>query len=194
MDDDRVLVAAARLGDRGASERLFQRYGGLAYTTALRLLGDTAEAEDIAQESLFRAHLRLRELRDDGQFGPWLRRIAANLSVTRLRRRGRLRFESLDDPRPARDGRRPRREFVDERAGSAEERALELLDREDIQALLARLPVDQRTAVVLRDLYDYEMADVAALVRCGLSAAKMRVKRGRAALREAMNQRKESDR
>ncbi len=187
MDDDRVLVAAARRGDRRASERLFERFGGLAYTTALRLLGDAAEAEDIAQESLFRAHLRLRELRDDGQFGAWLRRIAANLSVTRLRRRGRLRFESLDDPHSARD-------FADERAGSAEDRALELLDREDIQALLARLPVDQRIAVVLRDLYDYEMADVAALVRCRLSAAKMRVKRGRAALRDAMNARKESDR
>ncbi len=194
MTDDCDLVARARRGDRRASESLFERYGSLAYTIAWRLLGDAAEAEDVAQEALFRAHLRLRELREDGQFGPWLRRIAANLGVSRLRRRGRLRFESLDDPAPAADGRERVRDFVDERGGTAEDRALELLDLEDIQTLLARLPLEQRVAVVLRDLYDYEMTEVAALVRCGLSAAKMRVSRGRATLRELLETRKDEGR
>jgi len=194
VTDDCDLVARARRGDRRASESLFERYGSLAYTIAWRLLGDAAEAEDVAQEALFRAHLRLRELREDGQFGPWLRRIAANLGVSRLRRRGRLRFESLDDPAPAADGRERVRDFVDERGGTAEDRALELLDLEDIQTLLARLPLEQRVAVVLRDLYDYEMTEVAALVRCGLSAAKMRVSRGRATLRELLETRKDEGR
>ncbi len=189
MEDDRDLVVRARRGERGASERLFARYGDLAYTTAWRLVGDAAEAEDLAQEALFRAHLRLRELRDGAQFGPWLRRIAANLAVSRLRRRGRLRFESLDEPTENPEGRKRARDFVDERQGSAEDGALALLEREDVQGLLARLPLEQRVAVVLRDMYDYDIAEVAALVRCGLSAAKMRVSRGRAALRELIARR-----
>jgi DNA-directed RNA polymerase specialized sigma24 family protein len=52
-----------------------------------------------------------------------------------------------------------------------------------MEMLLRRLPTEQRVAVLLRDAYDYEMEEIARLQGCGLSAAKMRVSRGRSALR-----------
>ncbi len=183
MDETRDLVERARGGDRRAAEQLLRAHQSLAYTTALRLVADSMEAEEIAQEALLRAHTRLDELRDASLYAAWLRRMTANLAVTRLRRRGRIRFESLDRHVYDDAGRERAHALRDERAIAPEEAVIQLLESADIQALLATLPAEQRVAVVLRDMYGYEIAEVAELVRCGLSAAKMRVSRGRAALR-----------
>ncbi len=99
QDDD--LVKRARTGDLSAANDLLERYQDVAYTAALRLLGVRSEAQDIAQEALVRAYTHLSELETHAAFGPWLRRIAVNLSLNALRKRGQLRFESLDEPRPS---------------------------------------------------------------------------------------------
>ena len=97
--DDAALVARARNGDVVAVEDLLSRNAGAAYTAALRLLGEPAEAEDVTQDALVRAYTRIAELEDGASFAAWLRRIAVNLSLNALRRRGVLRFESLEAPR-----------------------------------------------------------------------------------------------
>ena len=193
MDETWELIERARGGDRLAAERLIAQYQSLAYTTALRLVADPMEAEEIAQEALLRAHTRLSELRDSSLYGAWLRRMTANLAVTRLRRRGRIRFESLDGHVYDASGRERAHALRDERVVSPEDAAIALLESADIQALLGRLPAEQRVAVVLRDMYGYDIAEVAELVRCGLSAAKMRVSRGRAALRTMIESKRVPD-
>jgi RNA polymerase sigma-70 factor (ECF subfamily) len=181
--DDRRLVARARAGDLAAAGELLARHQRGAYTAALRLLGAPADAEDVAQEALVRAYTHLAELHEAEDFGPWLRRIAVNLSLNLLRRRGRIRFESLDAPAEvAPAGRDP----VDERRPSPEEEVLEAAQWANLEAVLRQLPDALRVAVVLRDVYGYDVAEVAALQRCGLSAAKMRISRARAALRRLL--------
>jgi RNA polymerase sigma-70 factor (ECF subfamily) len=190
--DDRSLVALARAGDLGAAGQLLARHQRAAYTAALRLLGEPAEAEDVAQDALVQAYTHLTDLRDGDDFGGWVRRIAVNRSLNLLRRRGRLRFESLDQPSPSAhgttEGSGARREFEDERQPSPEVEALSAALRADVEALMQQLPVDQRVALVLRDVYDYDLAEIAALQRCGLSAAKMRVSRARATLRRLVTE------
>ena len=97
--DDGGLVARARGGDFRAAEQLLERHQNVAYTAALRLLGEKADAEDIAQDALVKAYTRLGELDDGASFPAWLRRIAVNLSLNALRRRGLLRFEPLEGAR-----------------------------------------------------------------------------------------------
>ena len=187
--DDRRLVARARAGDLAAADELLARHQRAAYTAALRLLGAPADAEDVAQEALVRAFTHLAELQAGEDFAPWLRRIAVNLSLNVLRRRGRLRFESLDAPPPAAGGGAAARpEPADEDQRTPEEVALGAAAWGRLEGLLRRLPDEQRVAVVLRDVYGYDLAEVAALQRCGLSAAKMRVSRGRAALRRLLRE------
>jgi RNA polymerase sigma-70 factor (ECF subfamily) len=176
--DDGELVRSARSNDLDAASTLLARYQNVAYTAALRLVGEPAEAEDVTQEALVRAYVNIGSLDEGASFPNWLRRIAVNLSLNVLRRRGLIRFESLESP--AREGRPI--DLVDE-APSPELRALASDERETLEALVRRLPAEQRVAVVLRDMYGYDMNDVAAIGRCKLSAAKMRVKRGREALR-----------
>ncbi len=185
--DEKALVARSRRGDLTAAGELLEHYQGLAYTTALRLLGERTEAEDITQEALIRAYTHLADLRDDDGFGPWLRRIAVNLSLNVLRRRGRLRFEPLDgDDGP--EGDAAPREFVDAGQRTPEERALDADRLAAVDALVQRLPVEQRVSLLLRDVYDYDMAEVAALQGCGLSAAKMRVSRARVSMRQMLRE------
>ena len=187
--DDRRLVARARAGDLAAADELLARHQRAAYTAALRLLGAPADAEDVAQEALVRAFTHLAELQAGEDFAPWLRRIAVNLSLNVLRRRGRLRFESLDAPPPAAGGGAAAPpEPADEDQRTPEEAALGAAAWGRLEGLLRRLPDEQRVAVVLRDVYGYDLAEVAALQRCGLSAAKMRVSRGRAALRRLLRE------
>ncbi len=141
------------------------------------MLGNAADAEDVTQDALVRAYGSLNDLQDGASFASWLRRIAINLSLNVLRRRGLIRFEPLDAPG---------RGYVvepDDGGPTPEMRALAAEERSDIERLVRRLPTEQRVAVVLRDMYGYDMNDVATIGRCGLSAAKMRVKRGREALR-----------
>ncbi len=190
--DDRSLVAHARAGDLGAAGRLLVRHQRAAFTAALRLLGEPAEAEDVAQDALVQAFTHLADLREGDDFGAWVRRIAVNRSLNLLRRRGRLRFESLDQP-PATahgstEGSGALREFVDESQPSPEVEALSAALRADVEALMQQLPVEQRVALVLRDVYGYDLAEIAALQRCGLSAAKMRVSRARATLRRQVTE------
>ena len=195
--DDRDLVAHARAGDLAAAGALLARHQRTAYTAALRLLGEPADAEDVAQDALVQAYTHLAELRQGADFAPWLRRIAVTRSLNVLRRRGRLRFEPLDAPRAGRGqlgrpggpapGPGPR-EFPDAAQRTPEEEAMVAALRADLEALLHRLPDEQRVAVVLRDIYGYDLAEVAALQRCGLSAAKMRVSRARAALRRLLEE------
>ena len=185
--DDHALVERARTGDLGAVETLLQRHQAAAYTAALRLLGEPADAEDVAQEALVKAYTRIADLREGATFGPWLRRIAINLSLNALRRRGLLQFESLER-QPGGNASSGDRELVDERQQSPEDEVMSRALREEVQALLHRLPVEQRVAVVLRDMYDFDVSEIAESQRCGISAAKMRITRGRAQLRRLLGE------
>ncbi len=184
--DDGGLVKRARSGDFHAAEELLARHQNVAYTAALRLLGEKSDAEDITQDALVKAYTRLSELDDGASFSAWLRRIAVNLSLNALRRRGVLRFEPLEGPRNATGDEAPARDFIDERQRTPEDEAVSGALRDEVERLVRLLPAEQRVAVVLRDMYGYDVAEVAELQRCGLSAAKMRISRGRAHLRELL--------
>ncbi len=182
--DDETLVARMRAGDSDAASSLLSRYQDVAYTTALRLLANTSDAEDITQESLVRAYTHCSELQEHASFPAWLRRITVNLSLNALRRRGLLQFESLDadagrELQPAGDPSR-------QQPATPEDEALKGALEGQVKTLIAQLPPEQRVAVVLRDVYGYDVPQIAELQRCGLSAAKMRVQRGRAALRRLL--------
>lgn len=181
--DDAGLVDRARGGDLEALEQLLVRHQASAYTAALRLLGQTADAEDVLQETLVRGYTRLGELETGAAFGGWLRRIAVHLSLNVLRRRGQIHFESLDGAR-GEPGSVPERDLRDEREPTPEEALVAADLRTEVELLVRSLPADQRVAVVLRDMYDYDVAEIAAVQRCGISAAKMRIVRGRARLRQ----------
>jgi RNA polymerase sigma-70 factor (sigma-E family) len=140
-----------------------------AYRVAYRLLGDRADAEDVAQEACARAYSRWSSVRDHAE--PWCVRVASNLALDRLRGRSRsLRRDTalanVGDVTPAFSG------------VSA--------DRVDLVKALAALPRRQRETVVLRYLGDLTEAQTADVLGCSVGSVKTHSSRGLAKLREVM--------
>ena len=80
------LIDACRTGDRNAQFEIYKLYYKAMFNTCLRIVNDTAEAEDIMQESFLDAFQRLGSYMGDGSFGSWLKRIVINHSLDYLRK------------------------------------------------------------------------------------------------------------
>lgn len=146
-------------------DQAFPDLAALAYRVAFRLLGNRAEAEDVAQEALARAYARWRRIH--GHAAPWVARVAANLALDQLRARGRR--QQVDLP-------------ADPPAGSGERAAL---DRMELARLLESLPKRQREVVVMRYLADRSEVDTAAALGTSVGTVKRHAHRGLATLRSA---------
>lgn len=178
---DELLVRRAQNGDQGALNELITRYERKTYNLAYRLMGNHADASDAAQEALVRVYTRLHNFRCDSAFSTWLFRVVTNTCLDELRRRGRLRYTSLDTPLPTDEGALPRQttDEADSPTESAERREVQAA----VQRAINRLPDDYRVVVVMRDLHDYTYHEIAALLGTSLGTIKSRLHRARHALR-----------
>lgn len=104
LNTQAIASAKYRENDIEAFEELVRTYDHKLYRVALRLTGDPDEAKDLAQEALFRAYRAFDRFKMGTSFERWLFRIASNLYIDKLRKRGKYRFESLDEPIATQDG------------------------------------------------------------------------------------------
>ena len=178
MSDEAEQLRLARQGDLTAFNALVLQYQSLVFGLCLRQLGDRQAAEDATQDAFIAAWRGLAGLR--GAFRPWLMRIAANACTDQQRRRGRRPSASLEtaleaglpeppDPEP-----------------SPETQALDSELTRRLQAMLQRLPPDQRLAIILCDLQGFDYREIADVMRCNLGTVKSRIGRGRARLRDLL--------
>jgi RNA polymerase sigma-70 factor (ECF subfamily) len=167
---DSQLVEQARAGETGAFTVLVGRHYDACLRYATRMLGDRADAEDVVQETFWRAHRALPGYQDRQRFRAWLFRILANRcrshGLRRAWRRMRLRLYGADL-----NGLHAR-----EPAASAQ------LFTYDLQRLLDRLPGKLREAFLLKHVEELNYDEMAAITNASESALKMRVKRACAAL------------
>ncbi len=100
---DKDLVATCGRGEKQAYTALVRRYSGRVFGICLGIVGNTHDAEDLAQEALIKGFSQIGSLRDDEQFSPWLAMIAKNFCLDFLRRKKRERIVPTrqDPPSPA---------------------------------------------------------------------------------------------
>jgi RNA polymerase sigma-70 factor (ECF subfamily) len=169
------LVARARTGDVAAFGCLVEIYQVALYNLCYRMLGNSGEAEDAAQEAFLRAYSQLHRYDPTRPFKTWLFSIACHYCIDRLRRR-RVKWCDIDDEllsvHPA----------LTERALGPEERAMRREQSATIQALLGRLTPRDRAAIVLRYWYDLSYEEIAAATGATASAIKSRLHRARETL------------
>jgi len=84
---DTDLVRAVRQGDRSGYAELVERHYGKVFVVCFAVLGNVHDAEDVAQDAMIAGLQKLRQLREAGQFGPWIAQIARNLSVNLVRKK-----------------------------------------------------------------------------------------------------------
>jgi RNA polymerase sigma-70 factor (ECF subfamily) len=138
-----------------------------------RMCGSVLDGEDLVQETLAQAFYYLPSLKDQSRLEPWLFRIAHNKCVDFLRRERKQREDtvSYDEervPESVPDGAEPADEPVDDA----------------LAALVAALPPKERACVLLKDVLDYPLGEIAGIVDSTLGGVKAALHRGRAKLRE----------
>lgn len=91
------LVARCRKGEQRAQMELYNKYQKAMYNTALRIVNDTAEAEDVMQEAFINAFLKIDTFQGHSTFGAWLKKITVNLSINSFNKRSKLKEVSYND-------------------------------------------------------------------------------------------------
>lgn len=175
--EQQALVEAARSGDQDAFDELVRATYVDTYTLAVRLTGNEEDARDVVQEAYIRAWKGIRRFRGDARFSTWMYRITANSAYTHLGKRRRNRTESLDDVA----------EPIEERVSARPEAAAEsaaLMGR--LSDAVADLPPKLRAIVVLKDVYGLPHEAIAEELGISVTAAKVRLHRGRKRLREML--------
>ncbi len=172
-DPDEALLVRVADGDPAAVRALVGRKAPRIMSLAQRMLGDQAEAEDVAQETFLRVWRQAPKWRPgQARFDTWVHRVALNLCYDRLRRRREV---TTDDPP----------EIVDD--GPTPERGLEALDTgRRVGEALAKLPDRQREAVVLCHYQELGNIEAAAVMGVTVEALESLLSRGRRSLRAAL--------
>ena len=164
--------------------KFMRAYQDLVFSTAVRITGSAAQAEDIAQEVFIKAYASFDVLRASETAGGWLRTVARNLSLnyaTRYRRRWRL-FSEMggeeDDSEADFQDSLPAPDSPDEASGAQRSAVIE--------EALSGLPVHQRLPLVLYHFEDMPYEEIAARLKISLAKVKVDIHRGRAALAKAL--------
>lgn len=183
--EDAEAVAETLAGRTAAYDRLIEKYQRRAVAVAYRLLGNIEDAMDVCQEAYVRAFRSLASLQEPERFGPWLMRIATNLSLNY--RRGRRTHLSLT---------------TDDEGVGAEDRTADLSPRgshqasdslvtgeteEAVSKAIESLPEQQRLALILFAVEQVPQKEVAEILQCSVEMVKWNVFQARKKLKELLN-------
>ncbi len=175
--DESGWVAQTLAGDQSAFARLIERYTGLVYNQAYRMLHNAQDAEDAVQEIFVKAYTRLASFDPSRRFVTWLLTIASNHCIDRLRRR-RQPWMTLDDVAF----------WLPSSHAGPEHLALEHEQQALVQQALQQLPETYRLVMILRYWHDLAYAEIAEISGLTESTIKTRLHRGRKMLAEILAQ------
>ncbi|MEV6419752.1 RNA polymerase sigma factor SigM [Streptomyces sp. NPDC051662] len=171
---DQDLLSAHVAGHPHAFGELVRRHRDRLWAVALRTLGDREEAADAVQDALVSAFRAAHTFRGQSAVTTWLHRITVNACLDRARKAASRRTSPVDDTE--------RLEQLLEPHESAEAPAERKDLHRELLAALAKLPVEQRAALVLVDMQGYPVAEAAAVLGVPTGTVKSRCARGRARL------------
>ena len=178
-DQDGALLVAFGNGDLEAARELVQSLSPRVVSQATRILGNRAEAEEVAQDAIMRLWRAAATWRQgEALVSTWLYRVTSNLCIDRLRtRRGSVAIDDVPEPADPTPG------AVDQIQAQVRHRAL--------SDALARLPDRQAQAVSLRHLEGLSNPQIAEIMEIGVEAVESLVARGKRALAAALEGKKE---
>ena len=181
------LIRAGQRGDHQAVEALFRRYERPLFQTALRVLGNTEDAEDALQDGLLSAYRNLKRFEGRSQFSTWLTRIVINAALMRRRSAKARPAVSLDEP-PREDELPASERFADD--GPTPEQVFANTEiREMTSENLDELSPLLRTAFVLREVQGFSTGEAAKKLGVTENTLKARLWRARHQLAERLGRR-----
>jgi RNA polymerase sigma-70 factor (ECF subfamily) len=182
--EDRTLIRRCLRGDRKAYEALLHRYQDPVYNFCHRMVRDSGQAEDIAQEAFVRTLTRLEQYDERYSFASWVFKIASNLCIDHLRKSRRIAY-SLDEEIGTADG-----SYRREPAGLGPDPADRTHAAEQMRLLdeaVADLPEHYRVILLLRHREDLSYEEIARILDLPIGTVKIRIHRAREQVKRRLN-------
>ena len=170
-------IERAKQGDAEAFEFLYSLHKRRVYSLCLRMTANTAEAEDLTQEAFLQLFRKIGTFRGESAFSTWLHRMAVNVVLMHLRKKG-LPVVSLEEATEGDDD-TPKKDF-----GADDPVLSGSVDRLRLQNAVDRLPPGYRSIFVLHDVEGYEHNEIATMVGCSIGNSKSQLHKARMKLRE----------
>lgn len=177
---DAELIARAQRGEESAFEALYHAHKRRVYHLCFRMIGNTAEAEELTQEAFLRLFRKIHMFRGDSAFSTWLHRVSVNVVLMRLRKKRvkEISFESHDD---SQESERPPRDF-----GAPDLSLNGVVDRLTLKRAVAKLPPGCRQVFVLHDVLGCEHHEIAAKLGYSIGNSKSQLHKARMRLRKLL--------
>lgn len=176
MKDQENIIARARRGDADAFEQLVIAYRDQVFRLALRMCGNEADADEVAQEAFLSAWKALPNFRGESQFSTWLYQLTTHAAIDLMRREKRqiaaadITEVSAADPAP-----------------SPQQQAEQSEQREIVRDAILQLAPEQREVVVLRFMEELSYEEIGAVLKLPSGTVKSRLNRAKAQLKEILS-------
>ncbi len=173
------LIERAKQGDAEAFEALYHLHKRRVYSLCLRMTANTAAAEDLTQEAFLQLFRKIGTFRGESAFSTWLHRMAVNVVLMQLRKKG-LPVVPLEDTIETEEE-APKKEL-----GAPDPSLAGSIDRLQLQRAVEDLPPGYRSIFVLHDVEGYEHNEIAEIVGCSVGNSKSQLHKARLKLRELL--------
>ena len=177
---DADVLSRAQAGDHSAFAELYSLNKRRIYSLCLRMVSNVAEAEDLTQEAFLQLHRKIATFRGDSAFSTWLHRLAINVVLMHLRKKG-LPLMSLDEAMEPSYDDGPGRSF-----GAPDLCLAGSIDRLALERAVGDLPAGYRLVFVLHDIEGYEHNEIASMLDCSIGNSKSQLHKARLKLRDAL--------
>src|SRR5438034_8279895 len=172
-------IRLAQAGDAAAFEFLYHMHSRRVYALCLRMVNNPPDAEDLMQEAFLQLFRKIGTFRGESAFSTWLHRMAVNVVLMRLRKKG-LALVPLEETIETEEE-SPKKE------PGAQDAMLEgSVDRLQLQRAIGNLPPGYRMVFVLHDVEGYEHNEIAGIVGCSIGNSKSQLHKARMKLRELL--------
>jgi RNA polymerase sigma-70 factor, ECF subfamily len=173
-------IDRAKAGDAEAFSGLYGLHKRRVYSLCLRMTGNTAEAEDLTQEAFLQLYRKIATFRGESAFSTWLHRLAVNVVLMHLRKKG-LPEVSLDEALEPQHEDGPKKDI-----GARDNVLAGSIDRVNLERAIESLPPGYRIIFVLHDVEGYEHNEIAEMMGCSIGNSKSQLHKARMKLRDLL--------
>lgn len=176
-------IRLAQKGDAAAFERIYRMHSRRVYALCLRMVGNTAEAEDLTQEAFLQLFRKIATFRGESAFTTWLHRLSVNVVLMRLRKKTlpQTSLEEVTEPDEETGGSR-------KEVGGPDALLAGSIDRVNLERAIEELPPGYKQVFVLHDIQGYEHNEIADLMGCSIGNSKSQLHKARMRLRSLLQE------
>jgi RNA polymerase sigma-70 factor (ECF subfamily) len=185
-DGDREIVAKCVRGDRGAFDVLVEKYYKQIYNLAYRFVGDSEEANDLAQEVFAAAYQNLKKFRGEAKFSTWLFQIATNRGKNRFKYLKRRGYYANKGPANGEEDWDSLERAIPDLSTNPETILAGKQIQEIVQDAINDLDADHKEIVILRDIEGFSYEEIALVLDIPEGTAKSRLHRARMVVKEKL--------